>query len=82
LTKGPIRSYKPPIRSLQHLTDAFPHVSRVGRAPGRWVVTTMPTGFDGFVDAAAALDPSDVERLQAVAAEHGVEFLRPLGAWT
>ncbi|HEX5621794.1 MAG TPA: hypothetical protein VFX51_25430 [Solirubrobacteraceae bacterium] len=56
-------------------------MSRVCRAPGRWVVTTMPTGFDRFVDAAAALDPNDVERLQAVAAEHGVEFLRPLGAW-
>jgi hypothetical protein len=40
----------------------------------------MPPGFERFVDAAAALDPSDVERLQAAAAEHGVEFLRPLGA--
>jgi hypothetical protein len=40
----------------------------------------MPPGFERFVDAVAALDPGDVERLEAAAAEHGVEFLRPLGA--
>ena len=67
------------MRSLHDLTERFPHVTRVCRAPGRWVVTTMPIGFERFVDAAAALDPADVERLEAVAAEHGVEFLRPLG---
>ena len=44
----------------------------------RWVVTTMPAGFERFVDAVAGLDPSDVERLEAAAAEHGVEFLGPL----
>jgi hypothetical protein len=75
LTKGPIRSYKPPIRSLQHLTDSFPHLTRVGRAPGRWLVTTMPLGFDRFVTAASGLDPADTERFEAVAAEHGVTIL-------
>lgn len=35
----------------------------------------MPAGFAGFVDAAAALDPRDSDRLAAIAAEHGVEIL-------
>jgi hypothetical protein len=67
------------MRSLHDLGERLPHVTRVCRAPGRWVVTTMPTGYGRFVDAAAALDPADVERLEAVAVQHGVEFLRPLG---
>jgi quercetin dioxygenase-like cupin family protein len=67
-----------------------PHTIEVTSAePCRWLVVSAPAAFDAFVRAfgePAARDelpqldgPPDVERLTAVAAEHGITFVGPPG---
>jgi quercetin dioxygenase-like cupin family protein len=67
-----------------------PHTYRVESEGGaRWLVTSSDASFDRFVRAygePATEDrlpdpaPPDVERLGALAAEHGIEILGPPGA--
>jgi quercetin dioxygenase-like cupin family protein len=67
-----------------------PHTYRVtSEQPARWLVTASPAGFEEFVEAfgepARELslpppgDPPDVDRLVALAAEHGIDILGPPG---
>jgi mannose-6-phosphate isomerase-like protein (cupin superfamily) len=56
-----------------------PHTYRVGDAPARWLNVSMPSGFEQFVEDAAALDEQTPEALAAAAAERGIEILGPPG---
>ncbi|HEU4974033.1 MAG TPA: cupin domain-containing protein [Baekduia sp.] len=69
-----------------HAPAGEPHTIEVtGSGPCRWLVVSSPAGFEGFVRAMGTpaarrelpvLDgPPDVERLTAVAAEHGITFV-------
>jgi quercetin dioxygenase-like cupin family protein len=67
----------------------IPHTYRVESKEARWLVTSSDASFDRFVRAygePAAEDrlpgPSepDLDRLNALAAEHGIELLGPPGA--
>jgi quercetin dioxygenase-like cupin family protein len=66
-----------------------PHTYRVESAEARYLVTSSEASFDRFVRAygepapeARLPDPSppDLDRLNALAAEHGIELLGPPGA--
>lgn len=68
----------------------IPHTYRVQSEEGaRWLVVTSPGGFDRFVSAFGEpaggpglpepAGPPDVERLNALAAECGIEILGPPG---
>ena len=57
----------------------IPHTYRVGDRPARWLVTSIPAGFERFVAAVGALDEPDPATLGAVAAEHDIEILGPPG---
>jgi quercetin dioxygenase-like cupin family protein len=57
----------------------IPHTYRVGAQPARWLVTSLPAGFERFVAAVSELDAPDPERLGRLAAEHGIEILGPPG---
>jgi quercetin dioxygenase-like cupin family protein len=66
-----------------------PHTYRVDSKEARWLVTSSDASFDCFVrdygEPAAEdrlPDPSepDLDRLNALAAEHGIELLGPPGA--
>jgi quercetin dioxygenase-like cupin family protein len=68
-----------------------PHSYRVtSPGPARWLVAASPAGFEEFVEAfgepAGELslpppseEPPDVDRLVALAAEHGIDILGPPG---
>ena len=56
-----------------------PHTYRVGEQPARWLVTSLPAGFERFVAAVSELDAPDPEQLGRIAAEHGIEILGPPG---
>jgi quercetin dioxygenase-like cupin family protein len=60
-----------------------PHTVRAGESGGRWLVTSTPAGFEGFVRAVGSSEPSsatpDPAELARVAAEHGIEILGPPG---
>ncbi|MGN6169251.1 MAG: cupin domain-containing protein [Solirubrobacteraceae bacterium] len=56
-----------------------PHTYRVGEAAARWLVLSIPGGFERFVDEVAALDDLTPEALTTTAAEHGIEILGPPG---
>jgi quercetin dioxygenase-like cupin family protein len=56
-----------------------PHTYQVGDAPARWLVLSMPAGFERFVEDVAALDEVKPESLTATAAPHGIEILGPPG---
>jgi quercetin dioxygenase-like cupin family protein len=56
-----------------------PHTYRVGNAPARWLVLSMPAGFERFVEDVAALDEPTPESLAAPAAARGIEILGPPG---
>jgi quercetin dioxygenase-like cupin family protein len=56
-----------------------PHTYRVGAEPARWLVTSVPAGFERFVAAVSEHDAPDPERLGRLAAEHGIEILGPPG---
>lgn len=66
-----------------------PHTYRVESEEARWLALSTPSGFASFVAAVAApaesetLPPGDrpvgLDRLEAAAAEHGIELLAPPG---
>jgi quercetin dioxygenase-like cupin family protein len=56
-----------------------PHTYQVGNAPARWLVLSMPAGFERFVEDVAALDELTPESLTATAAARGIEILGPPG---
>jgi quercetin dioxygenase-like cupin family protein len=56
-----------------------PHTYRVGDAPARWLVTSVPAGFEQFVAAASDRPDAGPEELARLAAEHGIEILGPPG---
>ena len=60
-----------------------PHTLRVGDSEARWLVTSSPAGFEGFVRAIGTPAPAtampDPEELARVAAVHGIEILGPPG---
>jgi quercetin dioxygenase-like cupin family protein len=57
----------------------IPHSYRVGEQPARWLVTSIPSGFERFVAAVSELAEPDPEQLGRIAAEHGIEILGPPG---
>jgi quercetin dioxygenase-like cupin family protein len=57
-----------------------PHTYQVGDAPARWLVVSMPAGFEQFVEDVAALDDVTPETLTKMGAAHGIEILGPPGA--
>ena len=56
-----------------------PHSYQVGDAPARFLVVSLPGGFEDFVRHVASLDELSPEALGAAAAEHGIEILGPPG---
>jgi glyoxylate utilization-related uncharacterized protein len=60
-----------------------PHTLRVGDRDARWLVTSTPAGFEGFVRAVGSTEPQAAlpspDDLPRVAAEHGIEILGPPG---
>lgn len=74
-----------------HAPAGQPHTIEVTSAePCRWLAVSCPAGFEDFVRALGrraerpelpVLDgPPDVERLTAVAAEHGITFVEAVAA--
>jgi quercetin dioxygenase-like cupin family protein len=57
-----------------------PHAYEVGADGARVLVASVPSGFERFVIAVAALDEVTPEILARVAAEHDIEILGPPGA--
>ena len=57
-----------------------PHAYQVGDRPARYLVVSLPSGFEQFVRAVAALDELTPDTLSATAAEHDIEILGPPGA--
>ena len=57
-----------------------PHAYEAGDRPGRWLVTSTPAHFEGFVRDVAAAGPVDPPALGALAAAHQIEILGPPGA--
>jgi quercetin dioxygenase-like cupin family protein len=56
-----------------------PHSYKVGNAPARWLVVSIPAGFERFVEDVAALDELTPETLTATGAARGIEILGPPG---
>jgi quercetin dioxygenase-like cupin family protein len=56
-----------------------PHAYRVGDAPARWLITSIPGGFESFVTEVAAAGDVDPGTLTTIAAEHDIEILGPPG---
>lgn len=67
-----------------------PHAYTVSSDTARFLVVTEPAGFDNFIRALAqpdaqrvipppATQPTDVEAMTRLAAEHGIEILGPPG---
>ncbi len=62
------------------LPRSVPHTyQNVGSEPGRLLTTITPAGFEGFFRAVSRqnLTPKDMEQLQALAKEYGLEILGP-----
>lgn len=57
-----------------------PHAYAVGDRPARWLVTSSPAHFEGFVRDVAAAGPLEPPALGALAARHQIEILGPPGA--
>jgi quercetin dioxygenase-like cupin family protein len=62
---------------------SVPHTLRVGDSGARWLVTSTPAGFEGFVRAIGTPEPAtampDPEELARVADVYGIEILGPPG---
>jgi quercetin dioxygenase-like cupin family protein len=56
-----------------------PHAYQVGDTPARWLVVSLPCGFEGFVRDVAALEEVTPDTLDATAARHDIEILGPPG---
>ena len=57
-----------------------PHAYAVGDRPARWLVTSSPAHFEGFVRDVASAGPLEPPALGMLAAEHQIEILGPPGA--
>ncbi|HEY7629666.1 MAG TPA: cupin domain-containing protein [Thermoleophilaceae bacterium] len=57
----------------------IPHAYQVGDAPARYLVVSLPCGFEEFVRDVAALDELTPDSLAATAGEHDIEILGPPG---
>ena len=70
-----------PQGSVVYAPRGAPHTFRnVGSTPSRHLVVALPSGFDEFYVRSGELfaaGPPDPQRLQALAAEYGYEFLSP-----
>ena len=71
-----------PKGSVIYAPRGAPHTFRnQGSTPSRHLVLTLPSGFDQFyirsAELMAAGGPPDLERLKAIAADYGYEFLPP-----
>jgi quercetin dioxygenase-like cupin family protein len=58
----------------------IPHAYLVGDAPARFLVVSLPGGFEAFVRDVASLEEPTPEALAATAAQHDIEILGPPGA--
>lgn len=56
-----------------------PHAYAIGDRPVRWLVTSTPAHFEGFVRDVAQAGPVDPPALGALAARHQIEILGPPG---
>jgi len=56
-----------------------PHAYQVGDAPARFLVVSLPGGFEEFVRDTVALDELTPDALVAAAADHEIEILGPPG---
>ncbi|MGN6166844.1 MAG: cupin domain-containing protein [Solirubrobacteraceae bacterium] len=56
-----------------------PHTYKVGDSPARWLVVSIPAGFERFVEEVAALEQVTPDALAATAALRGIEILGPPG---
>jgi hypothetical protein len=54
-------------------------VYRVGAELARWLIASLPAGFERFVAAVSALDAPEPQRVGRLAAEHGIEIPGPPG---
>jgi quercetin dioxygenase-like cupin family protein len=79
-----------PAGSFVYGPPNVPHTFTVASDEARFLLLTQPAGFDAFLRAFGqaatsatlpppASEPPDVERLTALAAEHGIEILGPPG---
>lgn len=59
------------------MTENLPHAFCVSTAPERWLITTVPAGFERFAAAVTSLEAFEPGVVRAVAAEHGVQILGP-----
>jgi quercetin dioxygenase-like cupin family protein len=58
---------------------AVPHTYQVGDSSARWLVVSLPAGFERFVEEIAALDELNPDALAATGATYGIEILGPPG---
>ena len=66
--------------AVAFLTRNVPHTyQNVGSEPGRLLVTITPAVFECFFRAVSSrnLSPKDMQELEAVAKEYGLQFLGP-----
>jgi quercetin dioxygenase-like cupin family protein len=82
---GEVTLYTPGSEVTLHAGDfvlaprGVPHTYRVGDAPARWLVSSVPAGFEQFVAAVSSRPDADPEEIGRLAAEHGIEILGPPG---
>jgi quercetin dioxygenase-like cupin family protein len=84
------RTIQAPAGSFVFGPRGVPHTFAVTSEEARFLLVAEPAGFEGFMRALAepaatltipptAAGPPDMERLAALAAEHGIEILGPPG---
>jgi quercetin dioxygenase-like cupin family protein len=84
------RTFQAPAGSFVFGPRDVPHTFAVTSPQARFLLVAEPAGFEDFMRALAvpaetltvpppATEPPDLERLAAVAAEHGIEILGPPG---
>ncbi len=84
------RTYDAPAGAFVYGPRGVPHTFSVTSESARFLLVAQPAGFERFMRAlsepaqtltlpAAPTEPPDVERLTAVAAEHGIDILGPPG---
>jgi quercetin dioxygenase-like cupin family protein len=57
----------------------IPHTYQVGDSPARWLVLSIPSGFEQFVEDVAGLDEVTPDALTGAGAVYGIEILGPPG---
>jgi hypothetical protein len=83
--EGTVTVYMPDSEVTIHPGDyllaprGVPHSYRVGEGTARWLVISVPSGFERFVAEVAAAGAPDPARLTEIAGRHGIEILGPPG---